>query len=152
MNEILRKLQFRDQPRICVSGAPTEFRPVLDAMRGVAAVTSRPARGKETFALFFVRSRADVVRMAPVAADALATDGVLWFAYPKRASKRYSTDLGRDDGWQPIWALGFEGVRQVAIDADWSALRWRHVDHIKTLTRDPKRAMTPRGKARARKA
>ena len=31
---------------------------------------------------------------------------------------------------------GFEGVRQVAIDEDGSAIRFRHVDYIKSMTRD----------------
>ncbi len=44
--------------------------------------------------------------------------------------------------------LGFEGVRQVAIDEDWSALRFRRVEFIKTMSRDKKRAMSELGKAR----
>ena len=30
---------------------------------------------------------------------------------------------------------GLEGVRQVAIDEDWTALQFRKVDYIKTMTR-----------------
>ena len=30
---------------------------------------------------------------------------------------------------------GFEGVRMVAIDEDWSAVRFRRVEFIKTMTR-----------------
>ncbi len=47
-------------------------------------------------------------------------------------------------------AVGFEGVRQVAIDEDWSALRFRRVEYIKRMTRDPKRAMTKAAGARLR--
>ena len=39
---------------------------------------------------------------------------------------------------------GFEPVRQVAIDEDWSALRFRRAEHIKTMTRSF--AMTTTGK------
>jgi hypothetical protein len=63
---------------------------------------------------------------------------------------RKCADIGRDDSWQPLGDLGFEGVRQVAIDEDWSALRFRHVDYIKTFKRDPKRAMSAKGKRRTR--
>jgi hypothetical protein len=38
-----------------------------------------------------------------------------------------------------------------AIDEDWSALRFRRVEHIKTLKRDPSRAATEQGKARVAK-
>jgi hypothetical protein len=43
---------------------------------------------------------------------------------------------------------GFEGVRMVAIDEDWSAVRFRRVEFIKTLTRPPEYRMTAKGKAR----
>lgn len=40
-------------------------------------------------------------------------------------------------------------MRQVAIDADWSALRFRNVDKIKKLTRT--KAATEKGKERIKK-
>ena len=48
-------------------------------------------------------------------------------------------------------AVGFEGVWQVAIDEDWSALRFRRIEYIKKMTRDKKRAMTPAGRAKTAK-
>jgi hypothetical protein len=42
--------------------------------------------------------------------------------------------------------LGFEGVRQVAIDEDWSALRFRRAEYIRTMRRDPSRAMSAQGR------
>jgi len=36
----------------------------------------------------------------------------------------------------------------VAIDEDWSALRFRRVEHIKTMTRAKESRMTAQGKAR----
>ena len=47
-------------------------------------------------------------------------------------------------------AAGFEPVRQVAIDEDWSALRFRRVEHVKTLTRSKAMALTEEGKERGR--
>jgi hypothetical protein len=62
-------------------------------------------------------------------------DAVLWFAYPKRTSKRYKADFDRDHGWEVLRAAGFEPVRQVAIDADWSALRFRRSEFVKGARR-----------------
>ena len=73
---------------------------------------------------------------------------ILWVAYPKRSSKKYRSDIGRDEGWQPLGDLGYEGVRMVAIDADWSALRLRDARYIKTMKRDPKRSMSKEGRKR----
>jgi hypothetical protein len=73
---------------------------------------------------------------------------VVWFAYPKGTSKKYKSEINRDNGWQILGELGFEGVRGVAIDEDWSALRFRRVEFIKAMNRDKKRAMITQGKAR----
>ena len=46
-------------------------------------------------------------------------------------------------------AAGFEPVRQVAVDEDWSALRFRRAEFIKTLARHPDGAESTLGQARA---
>jgi len=35
-----------------------------------------------------------------------------------------------DKGWDALTGAGFDTVRLVAIDADWSALRFRRKEHI----------------------
>ncbi len=62
------------------------------------------------------------------------TGGHLWLCYPKK-SGRIATDITRDIGWEPVHAAGFLGVAQVAVDADWSALRFRRRDEIREITR-----------------
>jgi hypothetical protein len=49
----------------------------------------------------------------------------------KGTSKKYSCDFNRDDGWEVLRQAGFDSVRQVAIDDDWSALRFRRFEFIK---------------------
>ncbi len=44
---------------------------------------------------------------------------------------------------------GFEPVRMVAIDEDWSGLRFRRVDFIKTMTRGAEHALSAKGRAKA---
>jgi hypothetical protein len=78
-------------------------------------------------------------------------DAIVWFAYPKGISKKYQCEFNRDTGWAVLGAAGFEGVRMVAIDEDWSALRFRRVEFIKTMTRDKKRTMTKQGKKKVTK-
>ncbi len=152
MNAVFKKLQFKNQPAVLVSKAPAEFEPHLDEMRGLTAVATRSSGAKRyPFALYFVRNCVELAVTAAPAVERLEDDGLLWFAYPKKSSKRYDSDIGRDDSWQPLGDLGYEGVRMIAIDEDWSALRLRHVDHIKSMKRDPKRAMTTKGKQRTRR-
>jgi hypothetical protein len=74
---------------------------------------------------------------------------VIWFAYPKGSSKKYKSEINRDSGWKVLGEAGFEPVRMVAIDEDWSAVRFRRVEFIKTLTRGKEHRMSAGGKARA---
>jgi hypothetical protein len=60
--------------------------------------------------------------------------GHLWLLYPKR-SGRIATDVTRDHGWEPVHEAGFLPVAQVAVDADWSALRFRRREEIREITR-----------------
>lgn len=96
----------------------------------------------------FVRAVSDVPAQIRQIVPLLADDAVLWLEYPKKSSKRYRSDLSQMHGWQPLGDLGFEAVRQVSIDGDWSALRFRRTEHIATLRRQDSMAMSDQGKRR----
>ena len=149
MKTIFKKLQFKNQDKIYVRAAPPSFKPVLQEMAEFTTVKTSPnCKQHYEFALFFVKSKEDVKRFAPKAADKVQGDGILWFAYPKKSSKTFKTDMSRDDGWQPLGKWGFEPVRQVAIDDDWSALRFRRVEYITSMQRDSKRLLSDEAKTR----
>ncbi len=134
MTPLFKKLNLTALPSITVLQAPDSFGPELDGIRAFTQVqTSLPKA--TSFLLAFVTRQEDVNRLAPQADDALQGDGVLWFAYPKKSSKKYTCDFNRDTGWEALGRLGFEPVRMIAIDEDWSALRFRRVAYIKTMTR-----------------
>ena len=99
----------------------------------------------------FCGKSASLNTYAPLVINNISKDAVLWFAYPKKSSTKYNSDINRDHGWQLLGDLGFEGVRQVAIDENWSALRFRHADFIKLLTRDPKWLMSKQGQKKSTK-
>jgi hypothetical protein len=71
---------------------------------------------------------------------AALNDAVLWIAYPKGTSKKYRCEFNRDSGWTLLAAAGFEGVRMIAIDDDWSAIRFRRAEFVKSMSRETKRA------------
>jgi hypothetical protein len=93
-----------------------------------------------------VTKQTEVDALARVVSAKAKGDAVVWFAYPKGTSKRYKCDFNRDSGWAALGAAGFEGVRLVAIDEDWSAMRFRRAEFIKSMSRDPQRAMSSGGK------
>jgi hypothetical protein len=131
MPPIFAKLNLRDQPEILVVNSPDSFEKALSALRGIKVHRRLAAAGALQFALVFVTQRGELDRLAKALTSRASGDVVLWFAYPKGTSKKYSCDFNRDDGWDLLRQSGFDSVRQVAIDADWSALRFRRVEFIK---------------------
>ncbi|PYZ92297.1 hypothetical protein CR194_15790 [Salipaludibacillus keqinensis] len=131
MNPILKKMQYKEFKKVAVLNPPEEFQETLNELKKVTNVHEKPDPiSKYEFVLIFVKSDEDLDKQANFIRDGLVEDGMLWFAYPKKSSKKYKVNIHRDKGWQAIQELGFEGVRQVAIDDDWSALRFRHVNFI----------------------
>lgn len=148
MSALWSKLNLKDQSEIAVLNAPDDFAAHLRGLSGVKVHTRLSGLREVGFALAFVTRQAQVDSLAKSVAKRAPGDAVVWFAYPKGSSKRYSCDFNRDTGWKALGALGFEGVRQVAVDADWSALRFRRAELIKSMKRDPKRAMSETGRRR----
>ena len=151
MASLFAKLQYKNQETILLLNAPAEFQPYLTEIVEQAHIDNAPDGDKRyDFAIVFVKSGAEVAASSALASTHMNNDAVLWFAYPKKSSQKYQTDINRDRGWQPLGDLGYEPVRQVAIDADWSALRFRAASHIKSMTRGF--AMSEEGKRRTKKS
>lgn len=146
MTVLFKKLNFKDHQAITVLNAPDNFNGELQAMQEFAQVQTAISPGT-TSALAFALTQAQVDVIAQAYAENSEGDAVLWIAYPKGSSKRYKCDFNRDTGWEVMGKLGFEPVRMVAIDEDWSALRFRRIDFIKTMTRSF--AMSEEGKKKA---
>jgi hypothetical protein len=143
------KLNLKDHDEIVVLNAPDSFKGELAALADVKVRTRIAGTPKASFALAFGTKQTEVDAFA-AALDKLADgDVIVWFAYPKGSSKRYTCEFNRDNGFMAIGAKGFEPVRMVAIDEDWSAVRFRRVDFIKEMKRPADWAMTAKGKAKA---
>jgi hypothetical protein len=146
------KLNLKNQSQILVVNAPQSFEPELAALKGVTIARDVDKTNEITFSLSFVTRKKDIDSLAKIIAKRATGDAVIWFAYPKGASKRYTCEFNRDTGWDALGAAGYEPVRMVAIDEDWSAVRFRRAEFIKTMTRDAKYAMSAKGKEKAGKS
>ncbi len=135
MPTLFEKLNLKDHREILVVNAPASFESELAALAGVI-VNRDPGKVKTIrFALAFAANQAEVDRLAKLLSAKTEGDALLWFAYPKGTSKKYQCDFNRDTGWSVLKSAGFDTVRAVAIDEDWSALRFRRVEFIKSTTR-----------------
>jgi hypothetical protein len=142
MGPLFEKLNLKDQPEVAVLNAPLSFEPELSWLADRRVVRELAEVATVRFALAFAARRAELDALAAALALRADGDAVLWFAYPKRSSRRYRADFDRDNGWDLLGEAGSEAVRQVSIDEDWSALRFRRVEFVGRRTRAAQR--TPR--------
>ena len=127
MTVLLAKLGYKPGVDAAVVARPDELAELLPLP--TIELSTRP----HDWLLVFLRERADISR-ALAAALHYPAGGRLWCAYPKK-SGTLASDIDRDHGWEPLHEIGFLAVTQVAIGADWSALRFRRRKEIPKLTR-----------------
>ena len=116
-----------------INEAPADLSSRLSELTDGREASEDPA-GEVQCVLTFVRSQAEVQRLAPAALRAVAADGLLWFAYPKK-SGMLKSDLSRDSGWEPVFENGFDSVAQISIDETWTGFRFRRTHLVGKRTR-----------------
>lgn len=149
MSPLFKKLNLGSHSTIHVLKAPRSFEPELAALTDV--VVKRIVAGPCHFAMAFVVTQADLDAASTTLVKACQGDAILWMVYPKASSKKYHCEFNRDSGWTLLGAAGFEPVRMVAVDQDWSALRFRRVEYIKSMSRSSTRAISMAGKRKVSK-
>jgi hypothetical protein len=147
MTPLFKKLNLGTQPVIHILGAPSSFEPELAALEAVEI--RRAIGGKASLVVAFAKTQAELDRVSHQVAAAAEGDAVVWMAYPKGTSRKYRCDFNRDSGWSVLGAAGYEPVRQVAIDEDWSALRFRKAEYIRSIKRNPAGTISEAGRSRA---
>jgi phage-related baseplate assembly protein len=111
---LAKKLNLKDGMQLRVIGRPEGV-----SLDDVDTTPSPLADG----VLAFVRTLAEVDATCGPVLEAARADRLAWVAYPKAG--QLGTDLNRDKLWAHLQARGVDGVRQVAIDEVWSAMRFR---------------------------
>jgi hypothetical protein len=113
-SELARKLNLKSGMKVRVIDPPADV-----DLGGLSTGDPPDADG----VIAFVRTLAEVDAKGDPVLDAAGADRIAWLAYPKGG--RLGTDLNRDVLWKHMLRKGVQGVRQVAIDDTWSALRFR---------------------------
>lgn len=143
MDGLLKKLGYKGQNPVLVLNSPEEYE---ETIKGFEGLVHRSINGKYDFMQIFAESMEKASELVSQAMGALNADGVIWLCYPKGSSKKYKTNINRDKSWEIFKPFEYEPVSLVAVNEDWSAIRFRHIDSIKKITR--KTASTEKGKAR----
>lgn len=99
MTDLFKKLNWKGHQPVALIDAPASLAPEVEAMADVADFHRSLLAGKiYSFGLVFALTRADMEARA------------------------------RDSLWKLVEPLGLQPNRQVAIDDDWSALRFKRSD------------------------
>jgi hypothetical protein len=122
---LARKLGIRAGAELALLDAPDGFLGALAPLPDPVAVRRQVSEGQDPVdvLVLFVTSRSQLGRRFEAARRALAADGGLWVAWPKKASGR-PTDLD----FTTVQAVGLEAGlvdnKSCAIDEVWTALRF----------------------------
>ncbi|MDP4172152.1 MAG: hypothetical protein Q8906_16195 [Bacillota bacterium] len=123
MEELLKKLRYKEG-RALIMNAPEGY------SLGIESDVS--PEGTYDFVQLFVQNREDVKKWFADTIPFLKDDALLWVTYPKKTSK-IKTDINRDVLRTMVEEeTPYRTVTLVAVDETWSALRFRHVDKVKT--------------------
>ncbi|MBL8154114.1 MAG: hypothetical protein JNM70_08015 [Anaerolineae bacterium] len=131
---LVKKLLIKPGNRLLILNAPDGYPALLGELPEGVTIDTAPSSLYDQVQVFAYH-KADLDTRAVAAIQSVKPGGILWIMYPKK-SGAIKTDISRDVGWEKVVAAGYEGVTQIAIDATWSALRFRPFSEIKVLTRE----------------
>ena len=119
---LVKKLGIKEGFRVALVGAPDGFRSELKELPdGVSFVTSLATQ--LDLILFFVKTQSELTRNFSRLAAKLAPTGMLWIAWPKKASG-VATDLADYHVRQIGLDAGLVDVKVCAVNDIWSGLKF----------------------------
>ncbi len=119
---LVKKLGIKEGFRVALVGAPNGFRGELeDLPNGVSFL--RSLQGQLDFVLFFAKTRLELTRNFSRLAAKLAPTGMLWIAWPKKASG-VATDLSDGVVREIGLDAGLVDVKVCAVNEIWSGLKF----------------------------
>ena len=118
---LAKKLGFAPDMSVVLLDAPPNLSELLGDLPSGVKVSRRLTHGAD-IVLIFVEYAADLSRKMLALKSAVAPDGMVWVAWPKRASKM-PTDLTEDVIRDIVLPTGMVDIKVCAIDATWSGLK-----------------------------
>jgi hypothetical protein len=113
---IAERLQVKGERRLAVVGASVVVNDKIGAKK------QRSDIAEADVILLFAADRGHLDSTLPNTLEKAPKDAIIWIAYPKLTSK-LAGDLSRNLIHALAAESGLDTVSQIAIDADWSAMR-----------------------------
>lgn len=119
---LVKKLGLKEAAALAIVGAPPSFVATLGPLPA-GARESGEATQRLDFVLLFAHERAELERAFPRWMARLQPDGMLWVAWPKKASG-LRTDLSDRAVREVGLNNGLVDTKVCAVDATWSGLKF----------------------------
>ncbi len=117
-----KKLGIKEQSRIAFVNAPKGFETYLGPLAPGAEIVERLTKSLDIVLLFVTEVRV-LARDFPKLSAKLATNGMIWVAWPKKSSG-VATDLSFERVQRIGLDAGLVDVKICAIDETWSGLKF----------------------------
>lgn len=117
---LVKKLGIKPGDRLALVNAPPGFPSELE---GLPADVKLVREGESEVAMVFAKSFADFEKRFTAATKRMTTDGMVWAAWPKKASG-IQTDLDESKIRDFGLAIGVVDVKVCAINDTWSGLKF----------------------------
>jgi hypothetical protein len=122
-NLISIKMKLRPGHHAAIVAAPASYLKEL-APLPPGVKMSADLKGKYDWIQVFVKSKAELDKLAPRAIRALKPESILWISFPK-GSSRIQTDLTRDKGWDVLQKADLKWITLISVDEMWLAFAMR---------------------------
>ena len=129
---LAQKLQLLEVDAMLLINKPEKLNKKI--FSPVQVVTNPNLQSKFQAVFLFSTNQSELGQHLDHCLEKADKQSLFWIAYPKKSGS-IETDITRDNGWDKITQLGFVPVRQVAVDDDWSALRFRKTTDIPKMVR-----------------
>ena len=120
---LVRKLGFKEGFRAALVNSPEKFQAELEPLPDNVEIVSGSRASKLDLVLLFVDSQQKLKKEFPRLARKLAGNGMLWIAWPKKASG-VSTDLTDNSVRHIGLNAGLVDVKVCAVNDVWSGLKF----------------------------
>ncbi|HEV7472743.1 MAG TPA: hypothetical protein VGN90_01770 [Pyrinomonadaceae bacterium] len=120
---LVKKLGFKEAFRAALVNPPKNFQSELGPLPEAVVIFAAPLPKDLDLIMLFVDSQKTLVKEFPRLAKKLLPNGMLWIAWPKKASG-VTTDLSENDVRRIGLEAGLVDVKVCAVNDVWSGLKF----------------------------
>ncbi|MFH5836217.1 hypothetical protein ACHAL6_09090 [Proteiniclasticum sp. C24MP] len=146
--ELLKKLKRKKEEKLYLLNLPEILEHLREEFQSVLPVEDTLKEEEADFILAFFHTQEEIKERLPLIMEKVHDDTLLWVSYPKKSSRKVTSDITRDKGWEVFGEYGYEPVSQISISEDYSALRFRPLKDIRSFRRNEKMILSEEGRKR----